>query len=84
MSLKFWKIPEITPAVESSFTDLGVACTLQNRCPKQLFGKFSGSSASVIKKESTMDVLLESFEKFLEEQFSVFRGTVFRGIIFNG
>ena len=70
MFLKFWIILEITSAVESSFIDLGFVSTLQNRCPKQLFGKFPGNSASIIKNDSTMDVLLESFQKFLEEQFS--------------
>ena len=42
---------------------------LQNSCSEQLFGKLTGRSASVHKKSSTIDILLEIIQKLLRELF---------------
>ena len=55
--LKFRKISEITSAVEILFyrTDAR-RFALQNTCSKQFCGKLTGRSASLLKKDSTLDV----------------------------
>ena len=46
--LKVWKVPDITTALDFLFTE--AADPLQKSCSKQLFGKFPGRPASVLKR----------------------------------
>ena len=69
MFLKFCKIPEITSAVEFQ----ALAGSLQNSCSKELLKKVPGRSANVLKKDSTLDILLACLQKFSEHLF--FRNT---------
>ena len=43
--------------------------SLNNGCSKDLFRKVPGKSASLLQKDSTLDVLLGSMQKFLEKLF---------------
>ena len=62
MFSKFWKIPEITCAVEFHFIETDGYRPLQNSYSEQL--------PSAHKKDCNMDVLLESFQIFLVAIFS--------------
>ena len=62
MFFKFWKIPEITCAVEFHFTETDGYRSLQNSYSEQLPG--------ALEKDCNMDVLLESFQIFLVAIFS--------------
>ena len=43
--------------------------SLQNSCSKELFGKVPGRPAGVLKKDSTLDVLLGGMQRFPEQLF---------------
>ena len=43
--------------------------SLQNSCSNKLFEKVPGRSASLLKKDSTLDVLLKSMQTFPEQLF---------------
>ena len=72
MFLKFWKIPEITCAVEFLFTEAGANRFSTECCSEELFGKIPGRHASAYKKNSILDVSQESMQsvqKCLEQLF---------------
>ena len=67
-SPNFRKIPGILSAVYFLILQKqALADSLRNSCSKQLYGKIPGRSASVLKMDSKMDVLLGSFRKFSEQ-----------------
>ena len=61
---------EITPVVEFFFTEASaLKGSLQNSCSKQLFRNVTGRPASVLKKDSTLGILLGSMQEFSEQLF---------------
>ena len=69
--LRFQKIPEITCQGIPFLQKQVLADSLQNSCSKWIFGKLPGRPTDVLKKDSTVDVLPGSFQKFSEQPLKI-------------
>ena len=69
--LRFQKVPEITCQGIPFLQKQMLADSLQNSRSKWIFGKLPGRPTGVLKKDSTVDVLPGSFQKFSEQPLKI-------------